>query len=150
MNIEAIMQPVTRCLAPTDELGAASRMLEEEGISAIPVCNDHGTVVGLVPAPDLARAQAAAPGTSAPKRLAAVMSRDVLCCSPADDVTALAVRAAARGLSHAAVVDRGGHVQAVVDLAPYQGAPREPYDALDEALKGTFPASDPVAISPSD
>jgi CBS domain-containing protein len=150
MNIEAIMQPVTHCLAPTDELGAAGKMLEEEGLSAIPVCNEHGAVVGLVAAPDLARAQAAAPGPSVPKRLAALMSRDVLCCSPADDVAALAVRAAARGLSHAAVVDRGGQVQAVVDLAPYQGIPREPYDALDEALKGTFPASDPVSLSPRD
>jgi CBS domain-containing protein len=152
MHIEAIMQPVTRCLAPSDDLEAATTMLAQENISAVPVCTDDGKLIGLVLAHDLARARAAAPATSAPRRLAALMSKDVMCCRPGDDVSALAVRAAARGLSHAAVVDPGGQVRAVVDLAPFQGRPPKSSadDALDEALKGTFPASDPVALSPHD
>jgi CBS domain-containing protein len=150
MNIEAIMRPVPRRLTPADELGEARKLLEDEGLDALPVCNEDGTLAGMTIADEGFWARS---GKSATAPLESVMAPQAMSCTPGEDVMAVAPRAAKRGLSHVAVVDRDGRVIGVADLAPFQQAGTQrgsegADEALDEALKGTFPASDPVSLTP--
>jgi CBS-domain-containing membrane protein len=155
MKLETIMKPVKQRLRPTDEIGTASRMFEQEGLAVLPVCNDDGTLAGMATADAVFGLIRDTPeAESVP--LQTVLSSPALSCTGADDAEEVAPWAAESGVSHVAVVDWAGRVQGVADLRPFQQAaaqalagPDEALDAaLDEALKETFPASDPVSVSP--
>jgi CBS domain-containing protein len=153
MNIEAIMRPVPRRLTPADEIGEARKLLEDEGLDALPVCNVDGTLAGMAIADEGFWARS---GQSATAPLESVMAPQAMSCTPGENVMVVAPRAAESGLSHVAVVDGDGQVVGVADVGPFQQAnARSGHEgtegtdeALDEALKETFPASDPVSLTP--
>jgi CBS domain-containing protein len=154
MNIEAIMRPVARRLTPANEISEARKILEEEGLDALPVCHEDGTLAGMAVADEAFWAKSGSP-KYATTPLGSVMAPGAVSCMPGDDVMAIAPRAAGSGVAHVAVVDHAGQVVGVADLAPFQqqdfaeNDPREgTEEALDEALKETFPASDPISVTP--
>lgn len=151
MKLETIMRPVRHRLTPADELATAGKVLEEEGLTAFPVCNDDGTLAGMASADEIFSVIQSSPEAGSVS-LESVMSQPALSCTGADDVEEVAPWAAENGAAHVAVVDWAGRVQGIADLAPFQEAasqgPADPDEALDEALKDTFPASDPVSVTP--
>jgi CBS domain-containing protein len=153
MKLETIMKPVKQRLTPTDELGTASRVLEEEGLAALPVCNNDGTLAGMATADEVLTLIRNTPEAGS-LQLEAVLSQPALSCTGADEVEDVAPWAAESGVSHVAVVDWAGRVQGVADLTPFQESASQSLadedEALDEALKETFPASDPISISPKE
>lgn len=148
MQIASIVRPVKRFLLPTDNLGTAQKLMEDEEFELLPVCAADGALIGAIYRGDTEQALKQEPSSSTAALVESLMSQEPLSCTEADDVMAVAKEAGERDLSQAVVMDEQGGLIGVADLAPYQQS-RDPNNgqqntALDNALEDTFPASDPV------
>lgn len=170
MEIKSIMHSVVRSLMPTDGLGTAGRAFEEAGVTVLPVRDGDGRVTGTVRLYDVNEAIKRSTGNPRSAAVETVMSRDTLTCLDSEDVHELAQKAERMGVTHAMIMNDLGEVKGIADLSPYMvgesdrnnGQETEQNeqnernrddnkqqdhddDALDEALRETFPASDPIS-----
>lgn len=85
MLCEEIMERDVEFCSPDDSIQDAARMMRDEGIGFLPICDDQGKVIGTVTDRDItirAVAQGRAPDAPASE----VMTEDVVACQPTDDL----------------------------------------------------------------
>lgn len=142
------MQPIRHHLLPDDSLSEVARLLEAEKLTALPVTNHDGTLLGLITAEDVA---AATPDTSAraeARAISELVRPGALTCTLSAEVASLAKQARVHNHTHVLVVDELGNLVGIADLGPCQVISPDVQhreEALDEALEETFPASDPIS-----
>lgn len=80
-----IMTKELAIVTPSDTIATAARVMRDANIGFLPVCDPDQVVLGVLTDRDLAvRAVAGAKPAETP--VSAVMSRDVVCCRPGDEL----------------------------------------------------------------
>jgi CBS domain-containing protein len=91
MKVQEVMHPGAVLVEIGAPLREIARRMRDQDIGAIPV-SSRGRVVGIVTDRDIACRAFADSGDPAKMTAKDVMSRDVVCCSPDDDIS-IAIRA---------------------------------------------------------
>jgi CBS domain-containing protein len=125
MRCEEAMTEEVETVAITDTVLQAARRMRELDIGFLPVVQEDGTPVGTITDRDIVvRALAAErPPTT---RVDEVMSPDVVCCRPDDEVEEAERLMRANQVSRVLVVDETGQVAGVISLADVARADTEP------------------------
>lgn len=80
MNIREVMTPNPRCIAPTETIQNAARIMREEDTGAVPVV-ENGKVLGMVTDRDIV-IRAVAEGARLDKPVREIVSGDPVCATP--------------------------------------------------------------------
>jgi len=84
MRVEEVMSEATAC-RETDSVRDCARLMRDQDIGFVPICDAKGAPVGAVTDRDLA-IRVLADGRPLDVGVSAVMSRDVIACKAGDDV----------------------------------------------------------------
>jgi len=98
--------PVTA--RPEDTLQTAATLLANNNIGAMPVRDGEGRLVGVLSERDIAHCFADLGNKVTDLRVQDMMSRDVVTCSPTDDVNDAMRVMSQRRIRHLPVVENGG------------------------------------------
>ncbi len=141
MRVEELMSKATGC-RQGDSVRDCARLMKEQSIGFVPICNDAGEPVGAVTDRDLA-IRVLAEGRSADERIDGFMTRDVIGCRTGDDIrdAERLMRDARR--SRIMVCDAGGKLQGVISLADI--ADVESGEAAGETLQQVKSDQPPAA-----
>ncbi len=115
MRVEELMSPAT-CCREDDTVREVARVMKDENIGFVPICNAKDEPVGAVTDRDLAIRVLAA-GRSGDERISTCMTRDVIGVRLGDDARD-AIRAMREDRkSRVMVCDEQGRLQGVISLA---------------------------------
>ena len=123
MRVEELMSKAKGCRAG-QSVRECARMMREDNIGFVPICNDAGEPIGAVTDRDLA-VRALAEGRSADERIDAFMTREVVGCRLGDDVDDAQRLMREHRMSRIMVCDEGGKLQGVISLADIADASSE-------------------------
>ncbi|MBL8750088.1 MAG: CBS domain-containing protein [Planctomycetes bacterium] len=139
MKIRELMCSVVHSCGPQDSLAAAARPMWEHDCGMLPVVHADGRVVAAITDRDICMAGWTRGRALSELRVADAMSRDVVTCSPDEDVAAAAAKMAQRQVHRLPVVDAAGKLLGILSLNDLAIAsandPRLAKDALT-ALRG--------------
>lgn len=139
MKIRELMCSVVHSCGPQDSLATAARPMWEHDCGMLPVVQADGRVVAAITDRDICMAGWTRGRALADLRVADAMSRDVVTCSPDDDVSTAAAKMAQRQVHRLPVVDAAGKLLGILSLNDLAIAsandPRLAKDALT-ALRG--------------
>lgn len=110
MNVAAILKAKGRDVAtcpPTATLHDVARQLAEKRIGAVVIDNGEGGVAGILSERDMVRAIAARGGGCLGEAASAIMTRDVITCSPDDSLEGIMATMTAGRFRHVPVVEAG-------------------------------------------
>jgi CBS domain-containing protein len=123
MRVEELMSRA-KCCGEQDTVRDCARMMKEESIGFVPICDDAGKPVGTVTDRDLA-IRILAEGRSADEKVTACMTRDVVSCRLGSDVRDAEKLMRERRKSRVMVCDEHGRLQGVISLADIADADSE-------------------------
>lgn len=129
---------------PETSLAALSAILREHDLASIPII-DHGRLVGMVTATDIARVPPAADGEAV--RAADIMTRPAVRAFPDESLYAAWLRMSRRGLRQLAVVERGAssHLVGLITMQAIGEVVRLPAPRLSRAARATEPPAESPA-----
>jgi CBS domain-containing protein len=84
MRVEEVMSEATGC-EENDSVRQCAKLMKDEDIGFVPVCDAQGAPIGAVTDRDLA-IRVLAEGRSADEKVSAIMTRNVVGCRVGDDV----------------------------------------------------------------
>jgi CBS domain-containing protein len=111
---EIVEDRIHRAISPDATLEAASDLMAEARLQALPVVED-GELVGIVTERDILR-HVSQRGGFATAQVAEAMTREVVRIETRDSVVDALVRMQAHGFRHLPVIDMGGKVVAMLTL----------------------------------
>lgn len=125
MRCADIMKTNAECLSEREDARTAARKMRDGNLGFLPVCDEDGRVVGTVTDRDLAIRLVAEnmPGSTG---VADVMSREIVSCSPDDDVEKAERIMAREKKSRMLVVDASGKLLGVFSLSDIAQHETEP------------------------
>ena len=85
MLCQEIMKRDVKCVAPTDSVQVAARLMRDENIGFVPVCDERKHVLGTITDRDLA-IRILADGKASTVPVSEAMSHDVVSCRPDDEL----------------------------------------------------------------
>lgn len=115
MQVFEAMTPEVTTVSPDTTLTEAARLMKENGIGPLPVC-DGERLVGMLTDRDItirATADGMAPGSTLVRQ---VMTPEVVCCFEGDDVRQAAEIMQRKQLRRLLVVDSDGRLSGIVSL----------------------------------
>ena len=115
MKIESIMTKNVRSIHTDEPISAAARLLKRENIGCLPVCDDNGTVQGIVTDRDIALRCVGAGIDPAHTQVKDIMTQGVYCLSPTDSVDS-AAETMRKAKVHRIPVTDGGCLCGIVSL----------------------------------
>ncbi len=116
MRCEETMKRDVHCCRQDDTLQMVARMMRDENIGFVPVC-DHDKPIGAVTDRDMA-IRACADGMSpTTTKVSQVMTREVIRCKPTDDVEKAEAMMSKNHKSRIMVCDDGGKLVGVISLS---------------------------------
>ncbi len=115
MRVEQVMSPAKGC-REGDSVRDCARLMKEESIGFVPICNAKGEPVGAITDRDLA-IRVLADGRPADEKVETFMTRDVVGCRIGDDVREAERLMRDSRKSRIMVCDQGGRLQGIVSLA---------------------------------
>lgn len=107
-------------IKPTDTIAVLSQLLRERRIGAAVVTSDGRSVEGVISERDIAYGLAAHAGSMHALPVAELMTRNVITCSPGDDIAHVASTMLSRHVRHLPVVD-GTRVVGMVSMRDVLG-----------------------------
>jgi uncharacterized membrane protein/CBS domain-containing protein len=116
MQVREVMTRGVECIHPGASLQEAARKMRECGVGSLPVCGDHGRLVGMVTDRDMtvrAVAEGLDPWTT---RVRDVVTPQVVHVREDQDVTEAARLMKGHGIRRVVVLDRGGRLAGIVSL----------------------------------
>lgn len=116
MRCEEIMKQDVECVAPDDTAQNAARIMRDENIGFLPVCDDKERVLGTVTDRDLA-IRVLAEGKDGSTKIGDVMTREVVACQPKDDIKKAEQQLSQHKKSRIMVIDDGGRLRGVISLS---------------------------------
>jgi CBS domain-containing protein len=114
MRVEEVMSEAT-CCKESDSVRDVAKVMRDEDIGFVPICDARGAPIGAVTDRDLA-IRVLADGRSADERVAVAMSRDVVGCRIGDDVQAATELMRNERVSRVMVCDDQGRLKGVISL----------------------------------
>ena len=117
MRCQSVMTEDVVYARPTDTAQQAALMMRQENIGFLPVCDDSGCVVGTLTDRDLALRVCAEGIAGNRVTVGEIMTADLVCCLPEDELTHAEHLMAEHGKSRIVIVDEGAHLCGVISLA---------------------------------
>ncbi|HEX9241753.1 MAG TPA: CBS domain-containing protein [Anaeromyxobacter sp.] len=114
MRVEELMSEA-KCCRPTDAVIEAARLMRDESIGFVPICDDAGKPIGAITDRDLT-IRVLADGRSPDEKLSAFMTRDVISCRTGDDAEEVARLMRTHRKSRVMVCDESDQLVGVVSL----------------------------------
>lgn len=136
MNIREVMTPNPRCIAPTESIQNAARIMREEDTGAVPVV-ENGKVLSMVTDRDIV-IRAVAEGAQFDKPVRDICTGDVVCATP-EMSTRDAGQLMARHQIRRLPVVEGNNLVGIVslgDLAVKEGRDARTGETLEEISEG--------------
>ena len=126
MRCEEIMKRDVKCVSPRDIVEDAACRMRDENVGFLPVCDESKNVLGTLTDRDIAiRAVAGKkPGSTLVED---VMTREVVCCRPGDDLQKAEQLMADNHKSRIICTDERGCLVGVIslsDIAQHEGGAR--------------------------
>ena len=131
MRAEELMSDA-KCCRPGDTVRDCARLMKDESIGFVPICNESGAPVGAITDRDLA-IRVLADGRSAEETLEPFMTKDVIACRLGDDVKDVEQTMRDQRRSRVMVCDDQGKLRGVISLADIADAESE--QELGETLQ---------------
>lgn len=135
MNVQSILGSKgheVATIAQTASLGDAVNELGQRRIGALVVSGDGRVIEGIISERDVVRT--ASMGSIDGVAVGAVMSTDVVTCSPGDGVDRLMVLMTERRIRHVPVVDEDGHLAGIISIGDVVKARLAELELENEAL----------------
>ena len=126
MLCENIMQHPVKWIAENDTARTAARVMRDENIGFLPVCDQSGRVVGTLTDRDLT-IRALAEDRPSGTKVGEVMTRELVTCKAKDELALAEKAMGERHKSRLVCVDDGGHLVGVIsiaDIAKHDEGPR--------------------------
>jgi CBS domain-containing protein len=125
MRAAEIMKSEVECVTPNQSAQEAARMMRDENIGFLPVCDESQQVLGTLTDRDIA-IRLVADGSAASTPVEQLMSTDVVACSPDDELERVEELMSQHHKSRILIVDESGRLQGVISLS----------DILQEEIEG--------------
>ncbi len=116
MRCEEIMKRDVECLGLDDTVGQAAIRMRDTNIGFLPVCDEAGKVVGTLTDRDIAVRLVAA-GDPPTTKANEIMSREVVSCRPADDISVAERLMGDHHKSRILCLDEDGALAGVISLS---------------------------------
>jgi CBS domain-containing protein len=116
MRCRDLMNLDLRLLPMHANVQQAARLMRENSLGFLPICDDEGCLVGVLTDRDIAVRAAAANGLPSSIRATEIMTSPPVVCRPHEDLRQAESRMAERGISRLVVVDEEGHPVGVLSL----------------------------------
>ncbi len=118
MLCREIMKNSVQCITLSDTVKSAAKRMRDANIGFLPVCDDNNRdlVVGTVTDRDIAM-RCVAEGRQSNMAVSDVMSRQVICCLPTDDVKRAQELMAKHQKSRIVCCDEAGRLKGVISLS---------------------------------
>src|ERR1051326_6104285 len=113
---ETVMTKNPTCCTPDDTAQRAAQMMRDHDVGLIPVCesDDHQELVGLITDRDLALKVVAEGHDPFATFVRDVMTREIYCCRPEDDLEAALEMMERRQVPRVPVVDGDGRILGII------------------------------------
>ncbi|MDB4998869.1 MAG: hypothetical protein JWM74_6301 [Myxococcaceae bacterium] len=115
MRCDEIMHFPVSVLGEADTAFDAARRLRDDNIGFLAVCDRHGRVVGAITDRDLTT-RVLAEGASPDTLLSAIMTREIVCCAPGDDVVDAERLMASKRKSRILCVNEAGEPVGIISV----------------------------------
>jgi CBS domain-containing protein len=116
MRCEEVMTREVECLKSSDSVAEAARRMSELDVGFLPVCRDDGTAVGTLTDRDIVL-RVVADRQSYETDVGDVMTPNVICCRPDDDVSRAEQLMRTNQISRILCMDDEGQIAGVISLA---------------------------------
>jgi CBS domain-containing protein len=117
MRVENIMQRDVRSIREDDTVLAAAMMMREENLGFLPVVDAEGRALGAVTDRDITVRLCAFDARPSETRVGEVMTRQVIACTPEDDIKRVEQLMTEYHKSRVLVLDERGAVVGVVTMS---------------------------------
>jgi CBS-domain-containing membrane protein len=116
MRCEEIMKQDVRCVSKNTPAHEAARMMREQNIGFLPICDDQKRVLGTLTDRDLA-VRLVAEKRATNEAVGNFMTNEAVCCRSSDDIQLAEQRMASEQKSRIMCVDEEGHIEGVSSLS---------------------------------
>ena len=116
MRCADMMKTDVKCIAPDESVQEAACRMRDENIGFLPVCQESKEVEGTLTDRDIA-IRVVADGKAASTAASEAMTRDVVACSPEDDVEHAQELMAQHRKSRIMCIDDDGRLMGVISLS---------------------------------
>ena len=116
MRCKDLMKENPECASPQSTVQDAAKRMRDEKIGFLAVCDQDKKVLGTVTDRDLA-IRVLADGSPANTRVVEVMTRDVVCCAPEDDLQTAEDLMAKNQKSRIMCIDKNGELVGIISLS---------------------------------
>ena len=116
MRCEEVMTREVECLKSTDTIAEAARRMAELDVGFLPICRSDGAPVGTLTDRDIVL-RIVAQHRAYTTQVDEVMTPDVVCCRPDDDVTRAEQLMRLNQVSRILCMDDDGQIGGVISLA---------------------------------
>ncbi len=136
MRVEELMSDA-KCCRPSDTVIRCAKLMRDESIGFVPICDDAGEPVGAITDRDLT-IRVLADGRSPDEKISAFMTKDVISCRTSDDSEEIARLMRDHRKSRVMVCDEGGKLVGVVSLQDIaeSASEEETGETLQEVKRG--------------
>ncbi len=114
MRVQELMS-AAKCCRSSDSVIDCAKLMRDENIGFVPICDDDGRPVGAITDRDLT-IRVLAEGRSPDQKLSSFMTKDVVSCRPDDDAQEVAELMKERRKSRVMVCDDQGKLVGIVSL----------------------------------
>jgi CBS domain-containing protein len=115
MKVKDVMHTGATCVGPGTPVKDIANRMRDDDVGAIPVKSD-GQLVGIVTDRDITCRAVADSGKPAEMTAKDVMSKNVICCSPDDDIETAIQRMEVNKIRRLAVTDTGNAIVGMLSL----------------------------------
>jgi CBS domain-containing protein len=116
MKCRDIMKSDIECVSPSSTIQNAALRMREENVGFLPVCDESMRCVGTITDRDIA-IRAVADGLPSNTAVDALMTPEVVSCSPQDDLAYARELMAQHHKSRIVCVNREGRIEGVISLS---------------------------------
>jgi len=117
MRVENIMTRNLAYVHEGDSVQEAAAVMRDENLGFLPVCDEEQHVLGTITDRDIAIRLCADDGIASATAVGAIMTSDVIACSPDADITFAERQMARHCRSRVLVIDEDGRLVGVVSIA---------------------------------
>lgn len=114
---QQIMKRSVHAVAETDDALAAARIMRDEDVGFLPVCDANGSVVGVVTDRDIAIRLCADDGRASTTLVGALMTRGPVTCEPTQSIAHVERVLQSHRITRIVVADDAGRPLGIVSLS---------------------------------
>lgn len=132
MRCDELMKTNVRCITEGDTVQSAAEKMADDNIGFLPVCDEKGRPIGTLTDRDIAIRVAAEDRLASGTPVKQVMTREVVSCSPSDDLSVAEDLMAKNHKSRILIVDDDDKLVGVISLSdlPKAAGAEAAYDTM--------------------